>query len=280
MNATPDGHGHGHGDGDSDSDGNSDGHGDDLRYAEYVLGVLDADARAAVAHEVTTNDEAAIAAALWQRRLIPLAGNIEEVAPAPQVWARIVDALERDAKARPESPKGLREGLRLWQWLGIGAGALAASLLVALLLPGRAPTPEGKLGYMVSTMQQDNGVTGWTATMDLQHARMVVVPASPAALAQGRAPELWLIPAGQEPISVGVIAAAKPTTIALDPVMLARLGPTAALAVTAEPIGGSPSGRPTGPVIAKGAITGAPDAPGPGQRVALVIAYDAGPGPA
>lgn len=272
MNATPDGDGHGDGDGDGD--------GEDLRYAEYVLGVLDADARAAVAHEMTTNDEAAVAVALWQRRLIPLAETIEEVAPAPHVWARIVDALERDAPARPESPKGLRESLRLWQWLGIGAGALAASLLVSLLLPGRAPTPEGKLGYMVSSMQQDNGVTGWTATMDLQHARMVVVPASPAALPQGRAPELWLIPAGQQPISVGVIDPARPTTIALDPAMLARLGPTAALAVTAEPLGGSPSGRPTGPVIAKGAITGAPDAPGPGRRVAWVDGRKAGPGPA
>ena len=36
-----------------------------LRYAEYVLGVLDADARAAVAQEIQTTDEAAAAVALW-----------------------------------------------------------------------------------------------------------------------------------------------------------------------------------------------------------------------
>jgi anti-sigma-K factor RskA len=42
--------------------------------------------------------------------------------------------------------------------------------------------------------------------------------------------------------------------------MLARLGPTAALAVSVEPAGGSPTGQPTGPVIAKGAIGAAPDA--------------------
>jgi hypothetical protein len=42
--------------------------------------------------------------------------------------------------------------------------------------------------------------------------------------------------------------------------MLARLGPTAALAVSVEPVGGSPTGQPTGPVIAKGAIGAAPDA--------------------
>jgi anti-sigma-K factor RskA len=50
-----------------------------LRYAEYVLGVLDADARAAVAREVTENSEAATAVARWQRDLIPLAQTLPEV---------------------------------------------------------------------------------------------------------------------------------------------------------------------------------------------------------
>jgi anti-sigma-K factor RskA len=108
---------------------------------------------------------------------------------------------------------------------------------------------------MVSNIQQDSGVTRWTATLDLQNARMIVVPASPIAFEQGRAPELWLIPAGQKPISVGMIMPDKPTTLALDPMLLSRLGPTAALAVSVEPIGGSPTGQPTGPVIAKGAIS-------------------------
>jgi anti-sigma-K factor RskA len=49
-------------------------------------------------------------------------------------------------------------------------------------------------------------------------------------------------------------------TLALDPALLARLGPTAALAVSVEPIGGSPTGQPTGPVIGKGTIAAAPDA--------------------
>jgi anti-sigma-K factor RskA len=133
-------------------------------------------------------------------------------------------------------------------------------------------------GYMVSNIQQDNGVTGWTATMDLQNARMVVVPASPTAFEQGRAPELWLIPAGQKPISVGMIMPDKPTTLALDAALLSRLGPTAALAVSVEPIGGSPTGQPTGPVIAKGAISAAPDAQGHPARVASLSHRRSNPG--
>jgi anti-sigma-K factor RskA len=241
-----------------------------LRYAEYVLGVLDADARAAVAREVETTSEAATAVSLWQRRLLPMAEGIDAVAPAPYVWARIHDALQLDAPARVQPRKGLWDNLQLWHWLGIGASAVAVALLVVVALPRLTPTPTPTLasvGYMASTIQQDNGTTGWTATMDLAHARMVVVPATPQALAQDRSPELWLIPAGQKPISVGIIARDRPTTIALDPAMLARLGPTAALAVSVEPAGGSPTGQPTGPVIAKGAISAAPDA---GGKVAFV----------
>ncbi|MGC1548706.1 MAG: anti-sigma factor [Rhodanobacter sp.] len=233
-----------------------------LRYAEYVLGVLDADARAAVAHEVQSNAEAATAVALWQRRLMPLADEIDEAVPPPYVWARIQDALHLEAPIAAKPRVGLWDNLRLWHWLGIGASAVAAACLVVMVTVPRQPvTPTTvSAGYMASTIQQDNGVTGWTATMDLQHARMIIVPATPAALAQGRAPELWLIPAGQKPISVGMISRDKPTTLALAPALLARLGPTAALAVSVEPMGGSPTGQPTGPVIAKGAIGAAPSA--------------------
>ncbi len=73
-----------------------------------------------------------------------------------------------------------------------------------------------------------------------------------------------------------MIARDKPTTIALDSAMLARLGPTAALAVSVEPLGGSPTGQPTGPVIAKGAIGAAPDASNHATKVALIRHAQAG----
>lgn len=238
-----------------------------LRYAEYVLGVLDADTRAEIAHEVLVSDEAATAVILWQRRLMPLADTIGDVTPAPYVWARIHDALQLDAPTRVAPRKGLWDSLQLWRWLGVGASAVAVALLVVVSLPRPTPAPAVvDAGYMASTIQQDNGSTGWTATMDLQHARMVVVPATPVAFEPGRAPELWLIPAGGKPISVGMIAHDKPTTLTLDPALLAQLGPTAALAVSVEPVGGSPTGQPTGAVIAKGAIGAAPNA---GGKVAM-----------
>ena len=245
-------------------------HDDDLRYAEYVLGVLDVDARAAVAQDIESSPAAAAGVAAWERNLLSLAEEVVDVAPAPYVWARIRDTLKFNAPAREVPRKGLWNNLPLWHWIGIGASAVAiASLMFVVTPPRPAPAPvAASTGYMVSNLQQDDGATRWTATMDLRNARMVVVPARAAAFEQGRAPELWLIPAGQKPISVGMIMPDRPATLALDPVLLSRLGPTAVLAVSVEPIGGSPTGQPTGAVIAKGAISAAPDAQGHPARVA------------
>jgi anti-sigma-K factor RskA len=235
-----------------------DGDDDTLRYAEYVLGVLDADARAAVAHEVATIPEATVAVTLWQRRLTPLADAIAEIEPAPYVWARIRDSLQLDVPAPLQPRKRLWDNLQLWRWFGFGAAAAALALLVVMYLPRPTVAPSVVKGYMASTLQQDDGATGWTVALDTQHARMVVIPATPVAFGQGRAPELWLIPAGAKPIPVGMIARDRPTTLALDSALLARVGLTAVLAVSVEPVGGSPTGQPTGPVIAKGAIGAAP----------------------
>lgn len=228
---------------------------DNLRYAEYVLGLLDADARAAVAHEVESSPEAAAAVALWQRHFTPLAMEITDVAPPAHVWAGIRRRLAFDA-APPRA--SVWDSLGLWRWIGVGATAVAACLLVVTMTRQAPPTTAAHAAVlMVSTIAGDNGVAGWTATMDIDRSELLVVPASPAAVASDRNTELWLIPAGGAPISVGVFPPGDPKRFHLDKALLDRLGPTAALAVSLEPVGGSPTGQPTGPVIAKGAIRAA-----------------------
>jgi anti-sigma-K factor RskA len=237
---------------------------DNLRYAEYVLGLLDADARAAVAREIDSNPEAAAAVALWQRHLTPLALEVSDEAPPAHVWAAIRRRLGLDGAAeRPRA--GVWDSVSLWRWLGLGATAVAACLLVITLTrpvvpPVPVPTataPKAPPTLMVSTIAGDNGVAGWTATMDIERSELLVVPASPETVASDRNTELWLIPEGGKPISVGVFPSRDPKRFHLDKSLLDRLGPTAALAVSLEPVGGSPTGQPTGPVIAKGAIRAA-----------------------
>lgn len=244
-----------------------------LRYAEYALGVLDADARAAVAHELQTSDEAATAVKLWHRRLQPMSEEIAPVEPPDHVWTRIQQALRLDARERAYTRPRLWDSLRFWHWFGLGASALAAACLLLLFVSMGPRTRPGApaVAFMSSTITQTNGQVGWTATMDIQQARIIVVPVAPTSFAQGKAPQLWLVPSGQKPISVGMIAANAPTTLKLDPVLLAQLGPTAALAVSVEPISGSPTGQPTGPVVATGAIGAAPDSGGQPHTASLYL---------
>lgn len=235
---------------------------DNLRYAEYALGLLDADARAAVAREVDTSPEAAAAVALWQRHVTPLAMEVADVAPPAHVWAGIRRRLAFDAAAPSSAASRPRprawDSLGLWRWIGVGATAVAACLLVVTLTrPVAPPTAAHPSVLMVATLAGDNGVAGWTATMDIDRSELLVVPASPAAVASDRNTQLWLIPAGGAPIPVGVFPPGDPKRFHLDKALLDRLGPTAALAVSLEPVGGSPTGQPTGPVIAKGAIRAA-----------------------
>ena len=247
---------------------------EDLRFAEYALGVLDADGRAAVEREIADDRRAAADVARWQVYLSPLAEDIPVAVPPAHVWTRIQAALEIQKVPRePTAPAGSNwwNSLAVWRGFAFGALAIAAACIIAFFVVPRGSTPPSAppaVAYMTSTISQTNGQVGWTATMDLQHARMVVVAARPQTLPAGRAPELWLIPAGQKPIAVGMIGTTGATTIALRPGLAAKLGPTAALAVSVEPPGGSPTGQPTGAVIAKGSI-GAP-VPTSGKPVATL----------
>ena len=227
-----------------------------LRYAEYVLGVLDADARAAVEREIAQSEAAAAEVALWRRRLLPLAAEIADLEPPAHLWQRIQTELRFDAPAREERRPTLWDNVRLWHWLSLGAGAIAAGCIVALILVVRRPQAPA-IAYMASTLTQKNGNVGWTATMDVKNARIVIVPAAPQSLATGRAAELWLIAKGEKPMPVGLISTTSPVALPLGPALRTRVGPTAVLAVSVEPPGGSPTGQPTGPVIATGAIASA-----------------------
>jgi anti-sigma-K factor RskA len=67
--------------------------------------------------------------------------------------------------------------------------------------------------------------------------------------------ELWLIPAGDKPHSLGLIEPGRPVRLDVPRDLAARITTDAALAVSMEPPGGSPTGQPTGPVIASGKLT-------------------------
>ncbi|HXS73740.1 MAG TPA: anti-sigma factor [Rhodanobacteraceae bacterium] len=233
---------------------------EDLTHAEYVLGVLDADARAALERAIARNPRDAAEVARWQKHLLPLAGDIAPVAPPDYVWARIQSALgfpgvQARAPVQPHR-QSLWQSVALWRWFALGAGAAAVACIALLVALPRAPSapPATQVAYVTARIQQDNGLPGWTATLDTMHARVVLVPAAPNPIPNGRVPELWLIPHGGKPIALGVFAPDQATTLKLPRDVSGKLDAQALLAVSIEPPGGSPTGQPTGPIVGKGEL--------------------------
>ena len=72
---------------------------------------------------------------------------------------------------------------------------------------------------------------------------------------QDSALEIWLI-AGPDaaPVSVGLMQPDTLTQIPADGDLLALMEAGASVAISVEPLGGSPTGAPTGPVLAVGAL--------------------------
>jgi anti-sigma-K factor RskA len=93
-----------------------------------------------------------------------------------------------------------------------------------------------------------------TAAVDTGRRSLVVSPAVVNAPAAGQVPELWLIPADGKPRSLGVIGLEASQLVEVPPMVLKLVAEGAVLAVSIEPTGGSPTGQPTGPVVATGKL--------------------------
>jgi anti-sigma-K factor RskA len=219
-------------------------HDDDLLAAEYALGVLAGAERAAAEQRVASEPAFARLVTDWAQRLAPLAAEIAEVAPPPQLWDRIADALPAQTQ-----PGGLWQSIAFWRGLSFAAGALAAACLAALIYLG-AFTQQQPL---VATIE-GGGNRQFVATIDARRGTVAVVPAAFSADAT-RVPELWLIPPDGRPRSVGLLRPDQTVTLTLPPELATLAKDNAVLAVSLEPPGGSTTGLPTGPVIATGKLT-------------------------
>jgi len=213
---------------------------------EYVLGVLNAAERRAFEARMAQDPALRSEVEYWERRLGVLASELKPIDPPPRVWANIESALA----ARP-AQSGFWHHLPFWRWAAIGSAAVAAASLVALAYIARVSTANEPL---VATLQASGGQSRFVAAIDSGGRGLTIVPASLPDFGQ-RALELWLIAPGDHPRSLGLIELSRPVHIDLPNDLMPRVRPEATLAVSSEPPGGSPTGLPTGPVIASGKLT-------------------------
>lgn len=240
----------------------------DILAGEYVLGVLDAAQRSEAEQRIAKDPGFARLVSQWENRLAPMLDTLGSEAVPAHVWPRI-----RTALGWPAVGAGAP---RAWQRTGFWQGMTALAAVVALVAvfsrgqlepvapvappvavtPTPPPTPSEpeQATKPVTPLVHDDGTPGWLASVDKAQGKVLMVPVPAAADAAGRAPELWLIPAGGTPRSLGLVSINRAHTVTVPDTLRDALVNGSVLAITLEPSSGAPQGIPTGPIIAKGDI--------------------------
>jgi anti-sigma-K factor RskA len=231
----------------------------DLRVlaGEAVLGLLPAAEAAALERRARQEAPLAGAFAFWRERLLDLDLSAPRVVPSPRLWQRIERGLDAPLPA-DDGPTGagrLWRSLGFWRGLGAGMATAAATLLLVLLLGlgrGGAPAPVA----VALLLSPDDGIAG-AVVEAYADGSVELLPLVEIAVPQGRVLQVWTLwdPA-RGPVPLGLLQAAVPAR--LEAAGLPRPVARQLYEITLEPAGGSPTGRPTGPVLFKGLAVALP----------------------
>ena len=230
--------------------------------AEYVLGTLRGRARARFQGWLREDAALRRTVAEWESRLAPMAAAIAEVRPPRRVWTAIQS---RVGSGTREATGGFWDSLAFWRNWGLVATGCVAALVAAMALRPPETIEVVKTVEVPLKGMQPSYVALLHATRDGEKLVFVAYAGRHSdelwvkKVALGDAPaehgyELWGLPAtaGEPPKSLGMLPRDEKGTIKLAAAADESLKDFPALAISIEPAGGSKTGLPTGPVVAKG----------------------------
>ncbi|MCI1900635.1 MAG: anti-sigma factor [Enterobacter sp.] len=208
---------------------------DDMLAAEYALGTLRGGARLQLQRRLADEPDLAARVAYWQEMFSTLDSHLAPIHPPETVWKKIALDLPLKAPLRNTRP-----------YLGWMVAAGLAAVTVVTWLSTRAPE---LAPLMVLNDGQQHGQ--WVVSADSRRQQLSITPLRPTDVAAQNSLQLWLIPPGQAPVSLGLVDNRAPTQVSLKN---ASIVADAVIAISLEPQGGSPTGQPTGPVLYSGKI--------------------------
>ena len=220
---------------------------DDIVLAgEYALGLLSEDEAAAFELRLASEPELRAMHAAWAEDLAAMTEEVAPVAPPASLLPKIERRLYPDEMRR-------RQGL--WDRFGLAGLAvavLALGLYVGPELFDRPPAPPSDPAYTAQIAAEDGSfvvAAAYDAESDALYLDRREGAATP-----GRSLELWLIAGDAAPVSLGLLSDDPVTVVQVTDDLRGALE-GGVLAISDEPPGGSPTGAPTGPVVAAGPIT-------------------------
>jgi anti-sigma-K factor RskA len=206
---------------------------------EYVLGTLAGAERVAFEGRLQRDAATMREVALWAQHLQPLADAVTPTIPAPQLWQRIERDLGLPTRTKTRAP--------MW----IAAAVAAAIVAVAFLFPDLYMKPD--VNAVAQLAPPTGGEPAFVVSV-LDDQEKLLIRAATVAPQPNNSYELWVVPQTGAPISLGVVEQTGETErdVAENVRPLLAVGGT--LAVSLEPVGGSPTGAPT-TVMFVGALT-------------------------
>jgi len=220
--------------------------------AAYVAGTLRGPARRRFVSLMRSHPGLRSAVQGWEARLMPLTVSLAPEAPPPRVWQGI-EARIAPARPLPQAQPGWWSRLAVWRAFSGLATVAAVTLAVLLASPPPAQPPIVVVLSAAGGVAPEGGVVpaSFVASISADGRAMVTKPINSLTLQADRALELWAVPPQGAPRSLGLISAKAATVVKRGRV----LDNTAALAVSLEPPGGSPTGAPTGPILYVGKLS-------------------------
>ena len=223
---------------------------------EYVLGLLDAADHVRIEAEIEADAALRTAVAASRDRFLALDLLAKPGAEPEGLWSRIAATLdEPKAEGLPEAADGVSHiSVRPandnsnagWRWAALSG--IAASLLLAVGLGWSLlsqPQPR------VVAVLLDNAGEPQAIVEDFGNASARVTPLVDFTVPDGRTMQVWTLPSKElGPVSLGLLPRSQEAV--LDGPVLPQPQEAQLYEITIEQAGGSPTGRPTGPILVKG----------------------------
>ena len=215
---------------------------------EYVLGLLEAAEAAEVEAEMEHDADLRNAVAASRERFLPLDTSIEPAAVDEELWQRIQGALPEQSRlpARPSPPPANDNRLKVWR-----ATAIAAMAATVLLVGGLTASLMRPVEPVVIAVLLDEAGQVQAVVEDFGNENATIQLLADISVPADRTMQVWTLPSKEMgPVSLGLIDGTRSTR--LDGPALPRPKDHQLYEITLELRGGSPTGRPTGPILAKG----------------------------
>jgi len=217
---------------------------------EYVLGVLEAQDREAAERRLSADGDFRAAVDDWRERLVELDMTADPVPPSPQLWHRIetaLDALQSQARPDLRQRAGLWNSLRFWRLSGLASAAACLVLAIGLVVLSGRPTPTP---VVIAVLEAQDSTPG-AIVEAYADGSIRLVPLTDIPVPPGRALQVWTLwDRERGPVPLGLLDGARRAVLNVDGQPVPR--PQQLYEITLEPATGSPTGRPTGPILYKG----------------------------